>query len=298
MCFFLTIYYFCSILFLGDIMLVNSKKMLKNAKKNKKVIFQFNINNLEWTRCILEECDKLKVPVILGVSESAIKYMGGYNVVASLCFSLIMDLDIKTDVCLHLDHGSSFENCKKAIDAGFNSVMIDKSKLPIEENISSTKEVVDYAKNNDVSVEAEIGSMGQIKHDGVELGINTSLEDALRFVNETGIDSVAASVGTVHGIYKGELNIDYALINKLSTNIDVPLVLHGGSGLDLEVLKKCKEAGITKININSDIQDAWSKSIKEYIKENSNAIDPRKIIGSGFDAIKEVVSSKININNE
>ena len=279
-------------------MLVNSKKMLKKAKKENKVVFQFNINNLEWTKCILEECDKLKVPVILGVSESAIKYMGGYNVVASLCFSLVMDLDIKTDVCLHLDHGTSVESCKMAIDAGFNSVMIDKSKLSIEENISITKEVVDYAKNNDVSVEAEIGSMGQIKNEGVVLGTNTKLEDAARFVKETGIDSVAASVGTVHGIYKGELNIDYKLINNLAINIDVPLVLHGGSGLDLEVLKKCMEAGITKININSDIQDAWSISIKKYLEENKDVIDPRKIIGSGFDAIKEVVSSKININNE
>lgn len=279
-------------------MLVNSKKMLKKAKKENKIVFQFNINNLEWTRCILEECDRLKVPVILGVSESAIKYMGGYNVVASLCFSLIMDLDIKTDVCLHLDHGTSVESCMKAIDAGFNSVMIDKSKLPIEENIRITKEVVDYAKNNDVSVEGEIGSMGQIKNDGLELGTNTKLEDAKRFVKEAGIDSVAASVGTVHGIYKGELNIDYKLISDLATNLEVPLVLHGGSGLELEVLKKCKEAGITKININSDIQDAWSKSVKKYLEETSNVIDPRKIIGSGFDAIKEVVSSKININNE
>lgn len=278
-------------------MLVNSKKMLKEAKKNKKAIFHFNINNLEWTKCILEECDKLKVPVIIGVSESAIKYMGGYNVVAALCYSLITDLNIKTDVCLHLDHGSSLESCQKAIDAGFNSVMIDGSKLSYKENVELVKEVVLYAKNNDVSVEAEIGSMGSISQDELKLGTNTNVEDCLNFVAETGIDSVAASVGTVHGIYKGELNIDYDLIKKLSTELTIPLVLHGGSGLSNDILKKCIESGITKININSDIQDAWSIAIKKYINENPNVIDPRKIIGSGFEAIKGVVNSKININD-
>lgn len=277
-------------------MLVNSKKMLKKAKKDNQVVFQFNINNLEWTKCILEECDKLKVPVILGVSESAIKYMGGFNVVASLCFSLITDLNIKTDVCLHLDHGSSVENCIKAIDAGFNSVMIDMSKLPLKENIKITKEVVAIAKNNDVSVEAEIGAMGKIKDTLIESGTNTNLEDAVLFIKETKVDSLAPAVGTVHGIYKGELNIDYSLIKKLATNLETPLVLHGGSGLSLDILRKCRDAGITKININSDIQDAWSKKVKEYLNENKDAIDPRKIIGSGFEAIKEVINSKININ--
>ena len=277
-------------------MLVNSKKMLKKAKKDNQVVFQFNINNLEWTKCILEECDKLKVPVILGVSESAIKYMGGFNVVASLCFSLITDLNIKTDVCLHLDHGSSVENCIKAIDAGFNSVMIDMSKLPLKENIKITKEVVAIAKNNDVSVEAEIGAMGKIKDTLIESGTNTNLEDAVLFIKETKVDSLAPAVGTVHGIYKGELNIDYSLIKKLATNLETPLVLHGGSGLSLDILRKCRDAGITKININSDIQDAWSKKVKEYLNEKKDAIDPRKIIGSGFEAIKEVINSKININ--
>ncbi len=278
-------------------MLVNSKKMLANAKKKKEVIFHFNINNLEWAKCILEECNELKAPVILGVSESAIKYMGGYDVVASLVYSLITDLEIKTDVCLHLDHGSSVESCIRAIDAGFNSVMLDMSKKPYKENVEQVKEVVAYAKNNDVSVEAEIGSMGQINGKDLKLGTNTTLEDCKNFVKDTGIDSVAASVGTVHGIYKGKLNIDYKLIEQLYNEIDKPLVLHGGSGLDIEVLKKCKEAGITKININSDIQDRWSKAVSKFIKENPDVIDPRKIIGSGFQAIKDVVREKINLNN-
>lgn len=278
-------------------MLVNSKKMLKEAKKNKKAVFQFNINNLEWTKYILEECDKLKVPVILGVSEGAIKYMGGYNVVAALCYSLISDLNIKTDVCLHLDHGSSLESCKMAIEAGFNSVMIDGSSLPFDENVELVKEVVSLAKNQDVSVEAEIGSMGSIGSNGLKMGTNTTLEDCVNFVTETGIDSVAASVGTVHGIYKGELNIDYKLIKSLADELLVPLVLHGGSGLSNETLKKCVASGITKININSDIQESWSLEVKKYLQENPDVIDPRKIIGSGKEAIKSVVASKININN-
>lgn len=278
-------------------MLVNSKKMLKDAKKSKKAIFQFNINNLEWTRYILEECDKLKVPVILGVSEGAIKYMGGYNVVAALCYSLINDLNIKTDVCLHLDHGSSLESCEMAISAGFNSVMIDGSSLPFVENVELVKKVVEIAKNQDVSVEAEIGSMGSIDSNGLKMGTNTTLEDCVNFVVETGIDSVAASVGTVHGIYKGELNIDYKLIENLASELLIPLVLHGGSGLSNEILEKCIESGITKININSDIQEAWSLEVKKYLKENNDVIDPRKIIGSGENAIKAVVASKVNINN-
>lgn len=278
-------------------MLVNSKKMLKKAKKENKVIFQFNINNLEWAKCILEECNYLKIPVILGASESAIKYMGGYDVVASICFSLIQDLEIKTDVCLHLDHASSVESCQKAIDAGFNSVMIDASKLSLEENIKITKEVVNYARNNSVSVESEIGSMGELKNGEVEFGTNTNLEDAIYFAKETGIDSIAASVGTVHGAYTGKLNIDYKLIESLAKNIEIPLVLHGGSGLDNSILKKCKDAGITKININSDIQESWSLAIRNYLNENNSVIDPRKIIGSGFTAIKSVVEQKNNINN-
>lgn len=277
-------------------MLVNSKKMLSNAKKKKEVVFHFNINNLEWAKCILEECNELKTPVILGVSESAIKYMGGYDVVASLVYSLITDLEIKTDVCLHLDHGSSVESCIRAIDAGFNSVMLDMSKKPYQENVEKVSEVVRYAKNNDVSVEAEIGSMGQISGDSLQLGTNTNLEDCKNFVKDTGIDAVAASVGTVHGIYKGKLNIDYKLIENLYNEIDKPLVLHGGSGLSIETLKKCKEAGITKININSDIQDSWSKAVRSFIEENPDVIDPRKIIGAGFQAIKDTVREKININ--
>lgn len=278
-------------------MLVNSKNILLEGKNKKKAVFHFNINNLEWTKYILLECNRLNVPVILGVSESVINYMGGYNVVYSLVSSLIKDLDIKIDVVLHLDHGKCVESCIKAIDAGFTSVMIDASKENFEKNIELTKEVVKYAHKRKVTVEAELGVMGELKNDSAEFGCLTNKNDCLKFIKETNVDSLAASVGTVHGLYTGEVNIDYNLIHEISSNVDIPLVLHGGSGLSNDILKKCVESGITKININSDLQDKWSKSVRMYLKSNHQVIDPRKIILSGMDSLKEEIDLKMNINN-
>lgn len=276
-------------------MLVNSNEMLSNAKLNKKVVYQFNINNLEWTKFILEKCDELEIPVILGVSEGAIKYMGGYNVVVSLVKSLIKDLNIKIPVSLHLDHGSSFESCKNAIDAGFTSVMIDASKYELEENIKKTKEVVDYAHKFGVSTEAEIGHVGGIE-DGISANVLLAdFNECLKFVKETNIDSLAPAIGTVHGIYKGELYIDYDLIDKLNNNLNIPLVMHGGSGLDDEILKKVISCGISKINVNSDLQAEWYQEVCKFIENNPSIYDPRKVISSGKNAINRVIESKVNI---
>ena len=185
-------------------MLVTSIELLNKAKNEKYAVPQFNINNLEWTKYILEECNNNASPVILGVSESAIKYMGGYNVVSSLVKSLIIDLNITIPVALHLDHGSSLESCKKAIDAGFTSVMIDASEYDIKTNIEITKQVVDYAHKNNVSVEAEIGIIGKNN----ELSDNyAKVEDCINLLQSTNIDSIAPSVGTVHGLYKEAPNI-------------------------------------------------------------------------------------------
>ena len=279
-------------------MLVNGKDILKIAEVKKNAIFQFNINNLEWTKWILEKCNELNTSVILGVSESAIYYMGGYNVVSSLVENLIKNLNISIDVCLHLDHAKSYESCKKAIDSGFTSVMIDLSKESFEENILGTKQVVLYAKSKNVSVEAELGLMGSINNNQVELGNTTNVADCLKFVKETEIDMLAPAVGTVHGLYEGELNIDYELIRELSKEIDIPLVLHGGSGLSNEILKKCVENGITKINVNSDLQHVWSVGVKEFINKNELVIDPRKIISSGEMLFKQEIEKKININKQ
>ncbi len=279
----------------GDVMLVNGKKMLSEARRKGHVIYHFNINNLEWAKIILTKCNELNTPVIIGVSEGAIRYMGGYHVVSSLIRSLILDLKINIDVSLHLDHGSSYDSCKKAIDAGFTSVMIDASKLSLDENILETKRVVDYAHANGVAVEAEVGAVGGIEDDK-ESGIAiANYDDCIRFVKETNIDMLAPAIGTVHGIYKGELNIDYDLISKLRNSLSIPLVMHGGSGLSNEILIKTINAGITKINVNSDIQDVWAKSVRKYINENPSVYDPRKIIYSGSGAMEEFIEGKINL---
>ena len=275
-------------------MLVNSKEMLDRAKKNNSLVFHFNINNLEWTKIILEKCNNENIDVILGVSEGAIKYMGGYHVVTGLVASLIYDLDIKNNVCLHLDHGSSAESCKKAVDAGFTSVMIDASKYPYEENVRITKEVVDYAHSKGVTVEAEIGHVGGIEDNIASDIVLADYDECLRFVNDTGIDSLAPAIGTVHGIYKGELKIDYELIKRLSDSLPIPLVMHGGSGLELDILKKCVECGINKINVNSDLQKVWHDAVKDFIN-TSDVFDPRKVIMAGKDAIVKEMDNKLSI---
>lgn len=276
-------------------MLINSKAMLLKAKKNNTAVFHFNINNLEWTKYILWKCNKLKTDVILGVSESAIAYMGGEDVVYALVMALIKDLHITIDVCLHLDHGKSFESCKRCIDSGWPSVMIDASKYSYEENVALTKKVVDYAHERNVTVEAEIGHVGSIVNNACDDILLPSVSECYQFVHDTNIDSLAPSIGTVHGIYKGKLNISFSLIQELSQKLDIPLVMHGGSGLNDLTLKKAVKCGINKININSDIQYAWYKDVRNFIKNNDSVYDPRKVISSGKDAIYHVVEQKINI---
>ncbi len=276
-------------------MLVNSKKMLEKAKRYNHAVPQFNANNLEWAKYILEECNKLKTPIILGISEGAVKHMGGYNVVASLVFSLIHDLEITIDVCLHLDHGKSVDSCLKAIDAGFNSVMIDGSLLSLDENIKITKEVVSYAKNYHVTVEGEVGSIGGTEDD-TNQNKNARLEDCLRFVKETNVDSLAPAVGSIHGMnQKGISKLDFNLIAKLNKKISIPLVLHGGSGISDSDIKKAIQSGISKININTELQLAWHQNVVDFMIKNKDIYDPRQIINSGEKAIKEIIRQKINL---
>lgn len=274
-------------------MLENMKDMLNKADSGKYAVPQFNINNLEWTRFILEECQELNSPVILGVSEGAIKYMGGYKTVSNLVKSLISDLNITIPVALHLDHGSSYESCVKAIDNGFTSVMIDASKYPLEENINITKQVVLYAKDKNVTVEAEIGAVGG-EEDGVanELAY-AKVEDAVKLVNETNIDFLAPALGSVHGIYKGEPKLDFERMVKIHDLVKLPLVLHGGSGIPDELIKKAISCGITKININTELQIAWSKAVRSFLSENEKVYDPRKIIKGGEVAMKEMIKEKV-----
>lgn len=275
--------------------MVNSINVLDKALKNKYALPQFNINNLEWTRYILEECEKEKSPVILGVSEGAIKYMGGYNVVYNLVKGLVTDLNITIPVVLHLDHGSSFESCKAAIDVGFTSVMIDASKYEIEENIRITKEVVNYASVKNVSVEAEVGHVGG-SEDGIANEIYyATIEDCVRIVKETNINSLAPALGSVHGIYKGKPNLNFDRMKQISEILNMPLVLHGGTGIPDFDIKKSIECGISKININTELQLVWNESVRKFIEENKEIYDPRKIISSGEEAIKKCVMDKIHL---
>ena len=276
-------------------MIVNSKKMLIDAKEGKYAIPHFNINNLEWTRFILEECNELKSPVILGVSEGAAKYMGGFNVISSMVKNLVLSLDINIPVALHLDHGSSFEVCKQAIDLGFTSVMIDASKYSLEENVKITKQVVLYAKGMNVSVEAEIGHIGG-EEDGLSSDIAYArVEDAICLSKETNIDTLAPALGSVHGIYKGEPKLDFERMKEISDKTDLPLVLHGGSGIDDEKIKKAIECGICKLNINTDLQIAWANEVRKFLNENQSIYDPRKIIKAGEKAIKEIIRLKVEL---
>ena len=274
-------------------MLVNMKEMLNKADSGKYAVPHFNINNLEWTRFILEECQELNSPVILGVSEGAIKYMGGYKIVSNLVKSLISDLNITIPVALHLDHGSSYESCVKAIDNGFTSVMIDASKYPLEENINITKQVVLYAKDKNVTVEAEVGAVGG-EEDGVadELAY-AKIEDAVKLVDSTNIDFLAPALGSVHGIYKGKPKLDFERMIKIHELTKLPLVLHGGSGIPDELIKKSISCGITKININTELQIAWSNAVRIFLNENDKVYDPRKIIKGGEIAMKEMIKEKI-----
>ena len=276
-------------------MLVNSKEVLEKAKEGKYAVPHFNINNLEWTRFILEECEKEKSPVILGVSEGAKKYMVGFHTVTEMVKAMVEELQITVPVVLHLDHGSSVASCKEAIDAGFTSVMIDASKYSVEENIQMTKEVVEYAHQKNVTVEAEIGHVGG-EEDGVadELAY-AKVEDAVRLAKETGIDSLAPALGSVHGIYKGEPKLDFQRMMEIKEKTNLPLVLHGGSGIPDKLIKKSVTCGICKLNINTDLQIVWAKAVRSFLDENQSVYDPRKVIKAGEQAIKDKIDEKIHL---
>jgi fructose-1,6-bisphosphate aldolase class II len=280
---------------IGSDNMVNSNELLMKATNEHYAIPQFNALNLEWVKYILQECEILRSPVILGISESAIKHMGGYNVVYGIVSSLIKDLQTTIPVVLHLDHGTSVESCIKAIDAGFTSVMLDASDKPLEENIELVKKVIDYAKYKDVSVEAEVGSIG-----GVEEGINANIkyaniEDCIKLANSTGISSIAPAFGTVHGFSIGDLNIDFDLMRKVKESLEIPIVLHGGTGVSDELILESIKNGISKINISTELKTVWNKAMREFIAANENVYDPRKIMSSGESSIKEVIRKKVEL---
>lgn len=278
---------------MGDNLLVNMNEMLIKAFKEKYAVPQFNINNLEWTKFILEECQQNNSPVILGVSEGAVKYFGGYKTVTAVVRSLIEELKITIPVALHLDHGGSVESCVKAIAAGFTSVMIDASKYPIEENVRITNEVVKIAKKYKISVEAEVGAVGGAE-DGVANEIKfATIEECQELVKKTNVDCLAPALGSVHGLYKGEPKLNLARMMEISTILSIPLVLHGGTGIPDETIKESIKCGISKININTELQVVWTLAVREFLVLYDKEYDPRKIISAGQSAIKKAVLDKI-----
>ena len=277
-------------------MLVNFNEMLKDAKEKKYAVPHFNINNLEWTKYILEKMQEENLPVILGVSEGAKKYMGGFYAVRCMVEGLIKDLNITIPVVLHVDHGT-YEGCKKAIEAGFSSVMFDGSKLSLEENIAKTKEIVALAHAKNITVEAEIGHIGG-EEDGVaDTLAYAKVEDAVRLAKETEIDLLAPALGSVHGIYKGEPKLDFDRMMEIKKLTNLPLVLHGGSGIPDDMIKKAIECGICKLNINTELQIVWAQAVREKLNNDQEVYDPRKIIGAGQTAIKQAIKEKIELLN-
>ena len=275
-------------------MIVNMKNELIDAKKKGYAIPQFNVNNLEWAKYILKTCNLYRSPVIMGFTESAIEYMGGYHTASGLIYDLVHDLHITVPVSIHLDHGSSVLSCKKAIDASFTSVMIDASLKRIDTNIDMTNEVIEYARGKRVIVESEIGSIG--KHDEGDTK-NASVTGSIIFVKKTKVDLLAPAVGNVHGIYKEFPNINVKLIKEISENTDLPLVLHGASGINNKTLRECIKNGICKVNINTDLQVAWAKEVRKLLETDSSVYDPRKIISSGEKAVVKVIKEKLETLN-
>ena len=269
------------------------RKILLKAKTEKYAIPQFNINNLEWAKYILEVCEEEQSPVFLGVSSGAAKYMGGFNVVVGMVNGLKKDLNITVPVMLHLDHATTFELCKQAVDAGFDSIMFDGSKDTYENNIKVTNEVKRYLKGQ--LLEAEIGKIGG-EEDGIANDLYfTSLEEAEDFISKTNIDMLAPALGSVHGIYKGEPDIKIDIMKDISEKTNMPLVLHGGSGIPEETLKAAVANGICKANFNTELQLGWHKDVIKFIEENKNVYDPRKVISSGEQGLKNVAREYIRI---
>jgi len=274
--------------------LVSMTDMLNKGKSEGYAVGQFNLNNLEFTQAILQAAEEEKSPVILGVSEGAGRYMGGFKTVVKIVEGLLEDYKITVPVAIHLDHGSSFEKCKEAIDAGFTSVMIDASHHPFEENIELTSQVVEYAHAKGVSVEAELGTVGGQEDDVIGEGvIYADPKECEELVKRTKIDCLAPALGSVHGPYKGEPNLGFAEMEEIGQLTGVPLVLHGGTGIPTKDIQKAVSLGTAKINVNTENQIASAKRVREVLAANPDMYDPRKYLGPAREAIKETVIGKM-----
>ena len=280
-------------------MLVSAAKMLKDAKAGKYAVGHFNINNLEWTKAILLTAQELNSPVILGVSEGAGKYMCGFKTVTAMVDAMVDELRITVPVALHLDHGS-YQGALKCIEAGFSSVMFDGSHYGIEENIEKTKEIIALAHSKGISVEAEVGAIGG-EEDGVIGGGEVADPNECKMIADLGVDMLAAGIGNIHGKYPANwkgLRFD-VLANIQELTGEMPLVLHGGTGIPADMIKEAISLGVSKINVNTECQLAFADATRKYIEAGKDlegkGFDPRKLLAPGFEAIKATVKEKMEL---
>jgi len=280
-------------------MLVTATKMLQDAKAGHYAVGQFNINNLEWTKAVLTAAEECKSPVILGVSAGAGKYMCGFATVAAMVKSMIKELNITVPVALHLDHGT-FEDCKKCIDAGFSSIMFDGSHYDIEENIQKTTEIVKLAHDAGLSIEAEVGAIGG-EEDGVVGAGECADPMECKRIADLGVDFLAAGIGNIHGKYPANwagLSFETLAAVQEQTG-DLPLVLHGGTGIPEDMIKKAISLGVAKINVNTECQISFTAAVRKYIEEGKDLVgkgfDPRKVLAPGTEAIKATVKEKMEL---
>ena len=280
-------------------MLVNATEMLLKARDGHYGVPQFNINNLEWTKAILATAQELQSPVILGVSEGAGKYMTGFGTVAAMVKAMIEEMNITVPVALHLDHGT-YEGCYKCIKAGFSSIMFDGSHLPIEENIEKTKELVAVCKGMGMSLEAEVGSIGGEEDGVVGMGECADPEECKK-IADLGVTMLAAGIGNIHGVYPANWQgLSFETLAAVSEKVgDMPLVLHGGTGIPADMIKKAISLGVSKINVNTECQLAFAEATREYIEAGKDlqgkGYDPRKLLAPGAEAIKKTVKEKMEI---
>lgn len=280
-------------------MLVSAKEMLEKARDGKYAVGQFNINNLEWTKSVLLTAEELKSPVILGVSEGAGKYMCGYKTVVGMVKGMLEELNITVPVALHLDHGT-YEGAKKCIEAGFSSVMFDGSHYPIEENIAKTTELVKICKDKGLSIEAEVGSIGG-EEDGV-VGMGECADpDECKQIADLGVTMLAAGIGNIHGKYPANWKgLSFETLAAVKDKVgDMPLVLHGGTGIPEDMIKKAISLGVAKINVNTECQLSFADATRKYIEagkdQQGKGFDPRKLLAPGAEAIKATVKEKMEL---
>ena len=279
--------------------LVSAKEMLTKAKAGKYAVGQFNINNLEWTKSILQTAQELQSPVILGVSEGAGKYMCGYKTIVGMVEGMLEELDITVPVALHLDHGS-FEGAKACINAGFSSIMFDGSSLPIDENVQKTTELVNTCNILGLSLEAEVGSIGG-EEDGVIGAGECADTDECKKVADLGVTMLAAGIGNIHGKYpENWAGLSFETLDAIQAKTgDMPLVLHGGTGIPADMIKKAISLGVAKINVNTECQLAFQEATRKYIEAGKDlegkGFDPRKLLAPGAEAIKATVKEKMEL---